>query len=200
MEAHAYTRAHCGAGLPSRLNPGAGVPGREPSRSWGETGKCMLKCSYGVSMSPVTVLRLLIFAALLSFSMQQGRVGRHVCFCFITKDQEAQRYLASVDLDRAGQWIWMAHEFWGLTSSLSTTWMKRGRAKPTCASSVMATLYSELLNSGALSLMSMTRILKVVVTVASDGVRSSFSSVPCRQRTITPGMKAATVSVLDTVC
>lgn len=70
----------------------------------------------------------------------------------------------------------------GLTSSLSTTWMKRGRAKPTCASSVMATLYSELLNSGALSLMSITRMLKVVVTVASDGVRSSFSSVPCRQK------------------
>lgn len=68
-----------------------------------------------------------------------------------------------------------------LTSSLSCTWMKRGRAKPTWASSGMATLYSELLNSGALSLMSMTRMLKVVVTVALEGVRSSFSSVPCKE-------------------
>lgn len=69
-----------------------------------------------------------------------------------------------------------------LTSSLSCTWMKRGRAKPTWASSGMATLYSELLNSGALSLTSMTRMLKVVVTVALEGVRSSFSSVPCEGR------------------
>lgn len=60
--------------------------------------------------------------------------------------------------------------------------MKRGRAKPTWASSVMATLYSELLNSGALSLMSMTRMLKVVVTLALEGVRSSFSSVPYMER------------------
>lgn len=60
--------------------------------------------------------------------------------------------------------------------------MKRGRAKPTWASSGMATLYSELLNSGALSLMSMTRMLKVVVTEALEGVRSSFSSVPCEER------------------
>lgn len=69
-----------------------------------------------------------------------------------------------------------------LTSSLSCTWMKRGRAKPTWASSGMATLYSELLNSGALSLTSMTRMLKVVVTLALEGVRSSFSSVPCKER------------------
>ena len=86
----------------------------------------------------------------------------------------------------------------GLTSSLSTTWMKRGRAKPTCASSVMATLYSELLNSGALSLMSITRMLKVVVTVASDGVRSSFSSVPCRRINM-PGMKVAMITIRDVI-
>lgn len=75
-----------------------------------------------------------------------------------------------------------AHSRGYLTSSLSCTWMKRGRAKPTWASSGMATLYSELLNSGALSLMSMTRMLKVVVTVALEGVRSSLSSVPCKER------------------
>lgn len=64
------------------------------------------------------------------------------------------------------------------TSSLSCAWMKRGRAKPTWANSGIATLYSELLNSGALSFMSITRILKAVITVALEGVRSSFSSVP----------------------
>lgn len=64
------------------------------------------------------------------------------------------------------------------TSSLSCTWMKRGRANPTWANSGIATLYSELLNSGALSFMSITRMLKVVITVALEGVRSSFSSVP----------------------
>jgi hypothetical protein len=35
--------------------------------------------------------------------------------------------------------------------------------------------------------------------VASDGVRSSFSSVPCRQRTITPRVKAATITVTTAV-
>lgn len=63
------------------------------------------------------------------------------------------------------------------TSSLSSAWMKRGRAKPTCASSVMRTRYSELLNFGALSFLSINRMVKVVVTVALVGVRSSFSSV-----------------------
>lgn len=63
------------------------------------------------------------------------------------------------------------------TSSLSSAWMKRGRAKPTCASSVMRTRYSELLNFGALSFLSINRMVKVVTTVALDGLRSSFSSV-----------------------
>lgn len=63
------------------------------------------------------------------------------------------------------------------TSSLSSAWMKRGRANPTWASSVMRTRYSELLNFGALSFLSISRMVNVVITVASDGLRSSFSSV-----------------------
>lgn len=55
--------------------------------------------------------------------------------------------------------------------------MKSGRAKPTWASSVMRTRYSELLNFGALSFLSISRMVKVVLTVASDGLRSSFNSV-----------------------
>lgn len=64
-----------------------------------------------------------------------------------------------------------------LTSSLSSTCMYRGRAKPTCASSVIRTRYSELLNLGGLSFLSISRMVKVVMTVADVGVRSSFSSV-----------------------
>ena len=117
----------------------------------------------------------------LSSARSRGGRGK-VFFYFIDGDLRAQRSLVSPPGLHSPDGVqdWTPH-FKGLTSSLSTTWMKRGRAKPTCASSVMATLYSELLNSGALSLMSITRMLKVVVTVASDGVRSSFSSVPCRQ-------------------
>lgn len=63
------------------------------------------------------------------------------------------------------------------TSSLSSAWMKRGRANPTWANSVIRTRYSELLNFGALSFLSISRMVKVVNTVASDGNRSSFNSV-----------------------
>ncbi|TNN35521.1 hypothetical protein EYF80_054312 [Liparis tanakae] len=57
------------------------------------------------------------------------------------------------------------------TSSLSSAWMKRGRAKPTWASSVIRTRYSELLNVGALSFLSISRMVNVVFTVASEGLR-----------------------------
>lgn len=67
------------------------------------------------------------------------------------------------------------------TSSLSSAWMKSGRANPTWASSVMRTRYSELLNFGALSFLSISRMVNVVITVASDGLRSSFSSVAFRR-------------------
>lgn len=69
-----------------------------------------------------------------------------------------------------------------LTSSLSSTCIGSGRANPTWASSVMRTRYSELLNLGALSFLSMSRMVKVVRTVADEGVRSSFSSVAYRRK------------------
>lgn len=46
----------------------------------------------------------------------------------------------------------------------------------------MRTRYSELLNLGALSFLSMSRMVKVVRTVAEEGVRSSFSSVAYRHK------------------
>lgn len=69
-----------------------------------------------------------------------------------------------------------------LTSSLSSTCIDSGRANPTWASSVMRTRYSELLNLGALSFLSISRMVNVVTTVAGDGVRSSFSSVAYTQK------------------
>lgn len=67
--------------------------------------------------------------------------------------------------------------------------MKRGRAKPTWASSVMRTRYSELLNFGALSFLSISRMVKVVITVASDGLRSSFNSVALQTATEERGIE-----------
>lgn len=85
-----------------------------------------------------------------------------------------------MQLNYTGKWhhfCWKKKALNLLTSSLSSAWMKRGRANPTCASSVMRTRYSELLNFGALSFLSISRMVNVVITVASDGLRSSFNSV-----------------------